>query len=100
MPVIKITIEHQLEKNDARDKIKNMLKNLKEEFNDKISNVSETWDDYSSDFSFKVFGMPIKGNLFVENSSVKLDSKIPFAAVPFKRTIESTIIKEAEKLLK
>ena len=100
MPNIKITIEHQLEKNDAKEKIKNLLTNLKEEFKDKISNVTETWNDYNSNFSFKVMGMPIKGDLFVENALVKLDSKIPFAAVPFKKTIESTIRKEAEKLLK
>lgn len=100
MPNIKIIIEHQLEKNDAKEKIKNLLTNLKEEFKDKISNVTETWSDYSSNFSFKVMGMPVKGDLFVENTLVKLYSKIPLAAFPFKKAIVSTIKKEAEKLLK
>ena len=100
MPSVKVSINHKLEKDVAKEKIKNLLINLKEEFKDKISNVTETWNEYISDFSFKVMGMPIKGNLIVENSFVKLDGKIPFAAVPFKKMIETTIKNEAEKLLK
>ena len=73
---------------------------LIQDIKDKISDVTEKWNEYSSDFSFKVMNMPIKGNLFVENSIVKLDAQIPFAAVPFKRMIETTIRNEAEKLLK
>lgn len=100
MPSIKLSINHQLEKNKAKEKIKTLLINLKEEFKDKIGDITENWNNYSSDFSFKVMGMPVKGKIFVENTLVKLDGKIPFAAVPFKKTIESTIRKEAEKLLK
>ena len=100
MPSVKVSIEHKLDKDDAKEKIKSLLINLKEQFKDKISNVTESWDEYRSDFSFKVMGIPIKGNLFVENTLVKLDGKIPFAAVPFKKMIETTIKNEAEKLLK
>jgi len=100
MPNVNVSVEHQLNKEEAKTKIKNLLINLKEEFKDKISNVTETWNEYNSDFSFKVMGVPIKGRISVENTFVKLDGKIPFAAVPFKKNIESTIRKEAEKLLK
>ena len=100
MPNVKISIEHNLNKDDAKERIKNLLINLKEKFNDKISNVDENWNEYNSEFSFSIMGLPIKGKLLVDSDLVSLDSKIPIAALPFKKTIESTIRTEAEKLLK
>ncbi|MBN1251620.1 MAG: polyhydroxyalkanoic acid system family protein [Bacteroidales bacterium] len=100
MPNLKISVEHNLNKDEAKERIMNLLANLKNEFKDKVSNVNEIWNEYNSEFSFRIMGLPVKGNLTVETETIVLDGKLPIAALPFKRNIESLIRNEAEKLLK
>ncbi len=99
MPSVKVVVNHSLDKSDAKERIKKLFDKLKEDFQDKISEVNEVWNESHSDFSFKIMGLLMKGRLSVSNSDVLLDGQIPFTALPFKSLIESTIKKEAVKLL-
>jgi len=100
MPGLKVDIEHSLDQALATERIKGLLNNLKADYGDMIKDLNENWSENSASFSFKVMGMAVAGKLLVSSSKVSLDGQIPFAAVPFKRTIESKIREEAEKLLK
>lgn len=99
MPGIKVDVEHILEQNIATERVKGLLEKLKADYGDMIKDVKEEWDGNTSTFSFKVMGMAVSGNLNVSSSTVTLDGQIPFAAVPFKKTIETKIKEEALKLL-
>jgi hypothetical protein len=100
MPSINVVVDHSLEKSLAKERVKKIFDKLKEDFQDKISDVNETWNENHADFSFKIMGLLMKGRLLVSDLNVVLDGKIPFAALPFKKVIENTIRNEAEKLLK
>jgi hypothetical protein len=99
MPSIKVKVDHSLTQEEALKRIKKIFDKLKDDFKDKISDVQENWNNNSSDFSFKIMGLLMKGKLSVSTSDVFLDGSIPFTALPFKGLIESKIREEAENLL-
>ncbi len=99
MPNIKVKVDHSLAQEEALKRIKKIFDKLKDDFKDKISDVQESWNGNSSDFSFKIMGLLMKGKLTVSQFDVILDGKIPFTALPFKGLIESKIREEAENLL-
>jgi len=99
MPSVKVVVDHTLDRDDAKERIKKIFDKLKDDFQDKITDVKEIWNENHSDFSFKIMGLLMKGKLSVSYSDVSLDGQIPFAALPFKKLIENTIRQEAVKLL-
>lgn len=99
MPGINVEVEHALNQNIATERVKGLLNSLKEDYGDMIKDLNESWNGNSASFSFKVMGMSVTGKLLVSSSQVSLDGQIPFAAVAFKKTIESKIREEALKLL-
>ena len=99
MPSVNVVVDHSLNRDDAKERIKKLFDKLKEDFQDKISDVNEVWNENHSDFSFKIMGLLMKGRLSVSSSDVRLDGQIPFTALPFKKLIENTIRQEANNLL-
>ncbi len=99
MPKINVNVNHSLDKNEATERIKNLLSKMKTEYGNMVQNLEENWTDNMADFSFKAMGMAVTGKLQVEDSTVILDGKIPLTALPFKKTIEDKISEEAHKLL-
>ncbi len=99
MPSVNVVVDHSLSRDDAKERIKKLFDKLKEDFQDKISDVNEVWNENHSDFSFKIMGLLMKGRLSVSSSDVRLDGQIPFTALPFKKLIENTIRQEASNLL-
>ena len=99
MPSVKVVVDHALNQKDAKERIKKLFDKLKEDFQDKITDVNEVWNENHSDFSFKIMGLTMKGKLSVSDSNVSLNGQIPFTALPFKKVIENTIKQEAIKLL-
>ena len=51
------------------------------------------------EFAFKAMGMAVSGTVKVEESAVRLDAKIPMAAMMFKGMIEQQIRKELDGVL-
>ncbi len=99
MPKINVDIQHNLDKNEATERVKGLLNKMKTDYGDMVQNLEESWTDNKASFSFKAMGMAIKGILDVDDSNVVLDGKIPLTALPFKKTIEDKIREEATKLL-
>lgn len=99
MPGIKVDVEHSLNQDIATERVKGLLNSLKADYGDMIKDLNESWNGSIASFSFKVMGMSVTGKLLVSSSQVSIDGQIPFAAVPFKKTIESKIREEALKLL-
>lgn len=81
-------------------KIKGLLAALKKEHAEKITEVTETWDKFICQFSFKYSGMHISGTILVEVTEVTITGELPVLALLYKDKIESNIREHAENLLK
>ncbi len=99
MPKINVKVNHNLDKNEATRRIKELLSQMKNNYGNMVQNLKESWTNNSADFSFKAMGMSVSGKLNVNENAVILDGKIPITALPFKKTIEDKIKEEASKLL-
>lgn len=99
MPKSTVTVPHQLGKDEALQRIKGILVQAKEQYGDRISDLKEDWNPDGGTFSFKAMGFKISGALVVNPTTVEITGDYPFAALPFKGTIESTLRERAERLL-
>lgn len=99
MPSSKVTVQHQLGKDEALRRIKAILGEAKNNGSGRISDVQETWTDDGGSYSFKVAGFSVNGSIDVRDTDVEIDVTYPLAARPFKETIESTLRDRAESVL-
>lgn len=99
MSSLNLNIPHNLSKEEALAKIKNLLTNLKQEHKDMISDVHENWQDNKGNFSFKAKGFNLAGDIVVNDSNVQINSDLPFAVSFFKGAISDLITKKAKTLL-
>ncbi|MES2331775.1 MAG: polyhydroxyalkanoic acid system family protein [Bacteroidota bacterium] len=95
-----MSIPHQLSKEDALIRIKNLLSETKKQHGDKISNLQEEWRDNIGAFSFTVMGFDVSGILTVNEDTIGLDADLPFAASLFKGKIRDIISEKAGELLR
>ena len=100
MPKMSMQIPHALGRDDALGRVKGMLGDLKEQYGDKITDLSEEWNGDTGRFSFNAMGFNLAGHLQVTDQEVKVDGNLPWAAKPFQGTIEATIQERTERLLK
>ncbi len=100
MPKSTVNVPHTLGQQEALNRIKGILGSAKEQYGDRISDLQEHWTADGGTFSFRAMGFKISGNLKVTDNDVAITGEYPFAAIPFKGTIESTLRERAERLLK
>ncbi|HWV35068.1 MAG TPA: polyhydroxyalkanoic acid system family protein [Thermomicrobiales bacterium] len=99
MPKSSVTVQHQLGKDEAVNRLKNILASAKEQYGDRISDLKEHWTDNGGTFSFKAMGFKISGSLVVTDTDATINGEFPWAAKPFQGTIETTLRERAERLL-
>ena len=99
MPKFSIKVPHNLTQDDALKRIQGLLGELKGQFSEKISNLSEEWMGNTNTFSFSVMGFSVSGALIVKHSEIEISGNLPLMAIPFKSKIESTIIERTKTLL-
>lgn len=99
MPKSNVTVEHSLGKEEALNRLKGMLDQVKQSYGSQVSDLEENWNDNGGNFSFKAMGFKISGDLVVTDNMVSIDADFPWAAKPFQGTIETTIRERAERLL-
>lgn len=100
MPKLTFDIPHNHGKEASLDKLKLFLDRVKEKYADKVSSLEGEWQDNVLNFAMTTFGITIKGNLTVEETTARFVGDIPFAAMMFKGQIEQGIRGELEKCLK
>lgn len=99
MATLEINVPHQLPREEALKRIKNLLSVTKRDHADKISNLREAWNSYEGSFSFTAQGFDLSGTLMVNVSNIHLNAKIPFAISLFRSKISKVITEKAKELL-
>lgn len=99
MATLDIDIPHNLPREEALRRIKNLLTETKNDHGDKISDLKEQWTGDTGQFSFNAKGFDIAGTLTVTDANIQLRGKIPFAVSLFKGTITKAINEKAAELL-
>jgi hypothetical protein len=99
MSSIKINIPHQLSQEEALKRVKGLIGKFKTELGDSISNVSEEWEGETGQFGFSARGFDISGLIRVNDTSLDIDAKVPFAVSLFKGKIKQVIQEKASELL-
>jgi putative polyhydroxyalkanoate system protein len=99
MPSLTIKVPHSLGTEEATTRLKSFFEKLKEQHQDKMSNLEEQWDGNRLAYAFSTFGFNIKGDLNVEPEEVSVNGNLPFAAMMFKGKIEQSVREELEKVL-
>lgn len=94
-----IELNHNLEKERGVICAENIFKQLTEEYKDEFFDLKQETNGNIIDFSFKIRGMQIKGNITVEKDKVIIESKLPFAARMFQGMIEDKIKENADKMI-
>ena len=100
MPKSDVLVQHSLSQDEAFQRIKSLLSNVRAQHSDKISDLRERWTESGGAFSLKAMGFSVKGTLAVTDSNVRVSLEFPWTARPFKGRIESAIREEAQKALK
>ena len=95
-----ITVPHRLTQDEATDRLTHKLAQVKQEKTYTVTDLMETWPDPNTmEFSFKVFGFSLTGSVKSLADAVNILVDLPVAAMPFKSTIESQVVKELEQIL-
>jgi hypothetical protein len=97
---MKLKIEHNTTKAEAKKKVKGLLKGLAKRHSDVVSDVQETWDGDLLDFGFRARGMKAQGTMEVTEDEVVVEGRLPLLARPFESRIKSAIEKEARSLFR
>jgi hypothetical protein len=99
MPKINLSVPHQLGQDEAKKRIASLMALNRGQFEGSVSDVTETWNDYTNTFSFRVMGFSVTGTLDVQPAQVHVQIHLPFAALPFKSRVEKDILARARALL-
>ncbi len=100
MPLMNITVPHQLGRDEATRRLTEKLEQIKKEHTYTVSDLTETWPDpHSMEFSFKVLGFSLTGDVVSLDDAVRIGVDLPFAAMLMQKTIESQVTKELTQVL-
>ena len=99
MPSYQVVVPHSLGIDEACARLRVLLSEVRNDYAALMSDVSGSWTGNLLRFNFKAAGMPVSGELIVEEASVKVCGQLPLAAALFRGRIEQTIRDELKKLL-
>ena len=99
MPHLDMATAHTLGKEEALRRLKEKFSAVRNTYGTRVSDLEEEWNGSTLSFRFKAMGMKVSGTVMVEDSEVRLDANLPFAAVMFKGMIEKQIRAELGSLL-
>lgn len=99
MPKMNVSVPHSLDPEEAIRRIKNLVGDMKKQFGDRLTDLTENWRGNNGQFAFKAMGFDVSGTVQVDSKEVRIEGTLPFAASMFKGRIESAIQEKARQLL-
>ena len=99
MPGFNTEVEHELGQQEATERLKKLLDQVRQQYSDFVTELKGDWDDNVLTFSLQTYGFKIDGVLTVEDRIARLTGNLPFAALAFRGKIEQSIVSELRKEL-
>lgn len=99
MPGFSTQVSHALPREQAAEKLRAFVEDVRREHGEKVQNLHGQWQETTLEFAFTAYGMAIQGSLFVEESHVRVEGTLPLAAALFRGQIEQTIRGQLAKIL-
>jgi len=99
MPSLTVAVPHDLQQQEATDRLKARFGNLKDRFGRDVRDVKEEWDGHLLRFGFTTYGIQIRGTVTSGASDVTVAADLPLVAMPLKGAIERQIREELEKIV-
>jgi hypothetical protein len=99
MAKLSVDVPHALSQDEVARRFKEKLVAARTEYQDRLSDFHEEWQDHTVSFAFRAMGMAVSGNIAVGADKVRLQASLPLAVMMFKSTIEKRIRQELGELL-
>lgn len=94
-----VSVPHQLSREEALDRIKSLVADLKSQYGNQVSNVSENWTGNRCDFSLKMKMFKLSGTIEVDNSKAEIRGTMPTGTGRFEGKAKALIEQRAKSLL-
>ncbi len=92
-------VGHELSAEEATERLKEFVERLRLRHAEEVRDLDASWVDRTLHVAFAAMGFHIEGTLTVEQRQVRVDGKIPLAAMLLKGKIEKTIREELQRVL-
>lgn len=100
MPKLKMELPHTLSQDEARQRVRGLMEDVRTKNAGEISNLHEDWNGNIDSFSVSTaLGFEVSGTIEVTKGAVQFSLDLPFIALPVKGKIEKMIRARAEKSL-
>jgi putative polyhydroxyalkanoate system protein len=99
MPKFNVNVPHSLSPQEARTRVERFADMLEKKFQNQVSELKQSWENDTLNFSFKTYGIPLQGGITVGESQLSCAGELPFSAMMFRGKIESAIREELERLV-
>jgi len=103
MPKFNFAVPHTKTRDEAKTALREYLEKSREFYAKQLNDMKEDWSNWDADhrynFGFTSFGFTINGAMTVEESQVRVDGDIPFAAMMFKGKIEESFRKMVDRAM-
>lgn len=97
---MKLEVPHQVGRDEARRRLQTRLEEAKREMAGRpVSLDEERWEGDSLIFRLQAFGMGVQGSATADDDHVRVEAKLPLAAMMMRGTIESQLRAELERIL-
>jgi Putative polyhydroxyalkanoic acid system protein (PHA_gran_rgn) len=100
MPQFSVQVPHTLPQPEARERLNRFVDVLRAKFQDSVNDLQQNWDGDTLRFSFKTFGIALKGGITVDEKKRDVTGDLPFTAMMFRGKIESAIREQLERLVR
>lgn len=100
VPKFHFEIPHSLTAADAKSRLERFVESLSAKFQDKVSDLNQSWNGNTLAFGFKTFGIKINGDITAKDNQLDVTGEIPFTAMMFKGKIESEVREQLGRLMK
>ena len=99
MPNVTVSIPHQLTRAEAKLRIEYGVSKLRKQGGAPLSNLKESWNGDTLDFSGDALGQTFTGRLFVEDKAVRIEVALPAFFSMLADLIKPTIEQRGRELL-
>jgi hypothetical protein len=94
-----IQIEHSLSKEEAKDRIEQLIGRYQKEYKEELQDLLVDWAGDTAHIRLKARGYSTAGNLVIKDGAVILDFYVPFMLQIFGKKIKSTIQERIQQSL-